>query len=109
MLCVTSNNACSSVVLQLNLIQNDPCPSLAPPENLLQVLGLSDLINAMLLMDAPSLETVLLGIQPESTDWGPVLTPKVEAAQRSLLEAALEQISQWEAQISGIAVDSIPM
>ncbi len=73
------------------------------------MLGLSDLINAMLLMDAPSLETVLLGIQPESTDWGPVLTPKVEAAQRSLLEAALEQISQWEAQILGIAVDSIPM
>jgi len=35
------------------------------------------------------------------------LTAKVDAAQSSVLEAALEQISEWEEQISGVQVDRI--
>ncbi len=78
-----------------------------PTSKSVHLLGLSDLINAMVLMDAPSMEMVLLGIQPESTDWGTVLTAKIEAAQSSLLEAALEQIARWEAQFSSVALDPI--
>lgn len=70
-----------------------------PTSKSVHLLGLSDLINAMVLMDAPSMEIVLLGVQPESTDWGTVLTPKVEAAQARLIAAALEQIAQWQSEI----------
>lgn len=69
-----------------------------PTSKSVSLLRLSDLINAKLLMDAPSMEVVLLGIQPESTDWGTVLPPKVEAVHSGLLEAASKQISHWEAQ-----------
>lgn len=75
-----------------------------PTSKSVHLLGLSDLINAMVLMDAPSMEIVLLGVQPESTDWGTVLTPKVEAAQSRLIDAALEQIRQWQAEIACVVL-----
>ncbi len=75
-----------------------------PTSKSVHLLGLSDLINAMVLMDAPSMEIVLLGVQPESTDWGTVLTPKVEAAQSGLIEAVLEQIRQWQAEIACVVL-----
>jgi hydrogenase maturation protease len=66
-----------------------------PTSRSVHLLGLSDLMNVLLLMDAPPMETVLLGIQPGSTDWGTTLTPPVEAAQQSLIEAALSQLADW--------------
>jgi hydrogenase maturation protease len=71
-----------------------------PTSQSVHLLGLSDLMNVLLLMDAPPVETVLLGIQPESTDWGTTLTPHVEAAQRSLVEAALAQLADWRIEIA---------
>lgn len=73
-----------------------------PTSRSVHLLGLSDLINAMALTDAPSMEIVLLGIQPESTDWGTALTPKVEAAQAGLIAAALKQIAQWQLEIASV-------
>jgi hydrogenase maturation protease len=56
-------------------------PDLArlPTSKSVHLLGLSDLINVLLLMEAPPMEIVLLGVQPASTDWGTMLTPAVEA------------------------------
>jgi hydrogenase maturation protease len=40
-------------------------------------------------------EIVLLGVQPASTDWGTSLTPQVQAALGSLVDAAIEQLLEW--------------
>jgi len=66
-----------------------------PTSKSVHLLGLSDLINALRLMDAPPMEIVLLGVQPESTGWGTALTSAVEASQPHLAELALAQLGQW--------------
>jgi hydrogenase maturation protease len=63
-----------------------------PTSRSVHLLGLSDLIQVLRLMDAPPMEIVLLGVQPESTEWGTVLTAAVEGAQAGLVEAALGQL-----------------
>ncbi len=73
-----------------------------PISKSVHLLGFSDLINVLLLMGAALVEVVLLGVQPESTDWGTVLTPAVEAAQTRLVEAALDQIAHWVAEVSSL-------
>ncbi|MBB6143837.1 hydrogenase maturation protease [Silvibacterium bohemicum] len=67
-----------------------------PTSKSVHLLGLADLMDALRLMEASPTEVVLLGVQPESTDWGTVLTPEVEAAQSGLIEAALKQVAQWD-------------
>jgi hydrogenase maturation protease len=71
-----------------------------PTSKSVHLLGLSDLINALRLMEAPPTEIVLLGVQPESTDWGTTLSPIVEDAQNNLVDAALKQLAQWIEEIS---------
>jgi hydrogenase maturation protease len=71
-----------------------------PTSKSVHLLGLSDLIQVLRLMDAPPMQIVLLGVQPESTEWGTVLTPAVEAAQEGLVEAALLQLAQWQTVLS---------
>jgi hydrogenase maturation protease len=66
-----------------------------PTSKSVHLLGLSDLLNVMHLMEAPAMEVVLLGVQPESTDWGTDLTPAVAQAQPRMIEHALQQILQW--------------
>jgi hydrogenase maturation protease len=80
-----------------------------PTSKSVHLLGLSDLVNAMLLMGAPPMEIILLGVQPESTDWGTALTPAVEAAQSGLIEAALEQIKRWTKEISSATTETVPV
>ncbi len=79
-----------------------------PTSKSVHLLGLSDLINVMRLMEAPPMDTVLLGVQPESTDWGTALTPAVAASQNRLVEIALTQISQWEEEISSLVTQTVP-
>jgi len=51
-----------------------------PVSKSVHLLGLSDLMGALRLIDAAPEKVVLLGVQPASTDWGTVLTPEVEPA-----------------------------
>jgi hydrogenase maturation protease len=62
------------------------------------LLGFADLMDTMRLLDDAPEEIVLLGIQPESTDWGVSLSPSVEMALKQLVEAAVAQILTWEKQ-----------
>lgn len=78
-----------------------------PTSKSVHLLGLSDLINVLRLMEALPMDIVLLGVQPESTDWGTTLTPAVEASQRDLVEIALAQISQWEEEISSLGGQTV--
>jgi hydrogenase maturation protease len=77
-----------------------------PTSRSVHLLGLSDLIQVLRLMGAPAMEIVLLGVQPESTEWGTVLTAAVDAAQAGLVEAALAQLGDWRASLGGAAQGS---
>jgi hydrogenase maturation protease len=72
-------------------------PGLAslPTSKSVHLLGFSDLINVLRLMDAAPEEMVLLGVQPSYTGWGTELTPPVAAAQTQLIDLALQQINLW--------------
>ena len=74
-----------------------------PVSKSVHLLGLSDLMGALRLIDAAPEKVVLLGVQPASTDWGTVLTPEVEPARHALLQAALEQLAQWTFEASALA------
>jgi hydrogenase maturation protease len=71
-----------------------------PTSKSVHLLGLADLMDVLRLMEASPTEVVLLGVQPESTDWGTDLTPAVEAAQGALVEAALKQVTEWKEEIA---------
>jgi hydrogenase maturation protease len=61
-------------------------------------LGVADLLTTLpLIFEAPP-EIVLLGIQPESTDWGAELSPAIAAALAALVDAAVEQLRAWSNQ-----------
>jgi len=66
-----------------------------PTAKSVHLLGFSDLLNALRLLGEAPEEVVLLGIQPGSTDWGVELTPRVDAAMESLLDATFSQIADW--------------
>jgi hydrogenase maturation protease len=71
-----------------------------PVSKSVHLLGFSDLMGVLRLIGAAPAEVVLLGVQPESTDWGTVLTPALQAAQKELVQAALRQIETWVQEIS---------
>jgi len=58
-------------------------------------LGIADLLATLPLVSNASSEIVLLGVQPASADWGTALTPPVQAALGSLVDAAIEQLLAW--------------
>jgi hydrogenase maturation protease len=74
-----------------------------PVSKSVHLLGFSDLMGALRLIDAAPEEVVLLGVQPASTDWGTVLTPEVRPARHALMQAALEQFAQWTVETSALA------
>ena len=73
-----------------------------PISKSVHLLGFSDLMNVLRLMGAAPNEVVLLGVQPKSTDWGTALTPRVDAAQNGLVEAAMKQLAKWAEDFSGL-------
>jgi hydrogenase maturation protease len=74
-----------------------------PVSKSVHLLGFSDLIGAMRLAGNAFEEVVVLGLQPQSTEWGTELSPKVEDAMATLLECATGQVTRWESEIAGQA------
>lgn len=66
-----------------------------PISKSVHLLGFSDLMSVLRLMEASPSEVVLLGLQPKFTGWGTELTPEIQVAQTSLIEAVLHQIEEW--------------
>ena len=66
-----------------------------PVSKSVHLLGFSDLMGALRLMDAAPKEVVLLGVQPASTDWGTLLSPEVDLALQTLMQSALAQLTRW--------------
>lgn len=69
------------------------------------LLGFSDLIGAMRLTGSAPAEIVVLGVQPEATEWGTQLTAGVDAALPNLIGAALEQLERWQAEMPVVSPD----
>ena len=59
------------------------------------LLGLADLLAALRITGQPIEEVILLGVQPENTEWGTSLSPPVAAALHELVQAAAVQLSVW--------------
>lgn len=58
-------------------------------------LGVADLVAALALVSTQSQEIVVLGAQPQNTDWGTSLSPSVEAGLPALVDAAVAQLQSW--------------
>ena len=58
-------------------------------------LGVADLFAALSLVSHGYQDVRLLGGQPQSTDWGTALTPRVKRALPALVETALEHLHAW--------------
>ena len=67
-----------------------------PVSKSVHLLGFSDLMSALRMIDAAAAEVLLLGVQPASTEWGTILTAEVETARYDLMQAALDQLAQWK-------------
>jgi hydrogenase maturation protease len=66
-------------------------------------LGVADLLNTLPLLSDIERKIVVLGVQPESTDWGTELSPIVEAAVASVLQKAIEELVLWTSESVGCA------
>jgi Ni,Fe-hydrogenase maturation factor len=58
-------------------------------------LALADILNALRVLDQEPQETVLLGVQPATTELGISLSPCVEAAMPALVEAGIAELARW--------------
>ena len=61
-------------------------------------LGLADLLATLHLVAAESLEIVVLGVQPATTELGTALSPAVEMAVGPLVDEAIAQLALWAQQ-----------
>ena len=59
------------------------------------LLGFSDLLSALRLLGRAPREIVLLGVQPQSTDWGVMLSPPVADVLDRVVDAALFELAGW--------------
>jgi hydrogenase maturation protease len=59
-------------------------------------LGFSDLMIALQLLDDAPDEVIVLGIQPNSTEWGAELSPSVASALPPLVDLVINQLNSWK-------------
>jgi hydrogenase maturation protease len=59
-------------------------------------LGFADLMVALQLLGDSPQEIVVLGVQPESTEWSAELTPAVHRALAPLVECVISQLESWK-------------
>jgi hydrogenase maturation protease len=78
-----------------------------PVSKSVHLLGFSDLIGALRLVESAPTEIVVLGIQPEVIGWGTELTAKIDAALVTLVECAIGQVARWQAEIAAEAGDDL--
>jgi hydrogenase maturation protease len=58
-------------------------------------LGFADLVVAMKLLGEPPEEIVVLGVQPQSSQWSTELSPTVQDRLVQLVDAAVVQLKLW--------------
>jgi hydrogenase maturation protease len=68
-----------------------------PGKGSVHQLGVADLLVALRVLARRPPTVVLLGVQPATSDWGTELSPAVEAAMGSLVEAAVAELTRLKA------------
>jgi len=58
-------------------------------------LGFADLMTALKLLGEPPRETVVIGVQPQSTDWSADLTLPVSTSLPGAVDAVIDQLIIW--------------
>lgn len=58
-------------------------------------LGFADLMVAMKLLGDVPRETVVIGVQPRSTDWSAELTPEVNQSLPDAIDSVIDQLIIW--------------
>jgi hydrogenase maturation protease len=66
-----------------------------PGKSSVHQLGLADMLVALELLDEMPAQIVLLGVQPQSTEWSAELTLPVREALGPLVDAAISQLRSW--------------
>jgi hydrogenase maturation protease len=82
--------------------ENDDLADL-PISKSVHLLGFSDLIGAMRLVESAPQEIVVFGVQPGVIGWGTELTPQIQTALVTLVECAVSQVTEWSLEIAGHA------
>ena len=75
-------------------LEGDAIPKALAPKLSMHQVGLQELLAAGSFSGSLPERIVLLGLQPETVDWGVDLTPTVEAALGSLVESASSFVSR---------------
>jgi hydrogenase maturation protease len=78
---------------------------LLPGSGSVHELALADILNALRVLDQEPQETVLLGVQPATTELGISLSPSVEAAIPALVEAGIAELARWGCLETGCAAE----
>lgn len=79
---------------------------LLPVAKSVHLLGFSDLLGALRLIDSAPREVVVLGVQPQVIGWSTVLTACVDAVLPELCNAAIQQIEEWTQSPSSMVASS---
>ena len=66
--------------------------NLLPGNSSVHQLGVSDLLVALRVLAQRQPEVVLLGVQPENTDWSTELSPAVAGAMQLLIDGAIKEM-----------------
>ncbi len=83
-------------------LENDAIPAALAPKFSMHQVGLQDLLAAGSFSGSLPRRVVLLGIQPESIDWGVDLSSTVAASLEKLVETASDFVSQsMESKVPG--------
>jgi hydrogenase maturation protease len=61
-------------------------------------LGFADLLISMKLLGQAPKEVIVLGVQPQSTDWSAELTPAVRSSLDELMTLVIDQLRLWNSQ-----------
>jgi hydrogenase maturation protease len=69
-----------------------------PSQGNVHQLGVADLLVALRVLADRVPEVVLLGVQPENTEWGTDLSPAVAAALPALIDATIAEIDRVQQQ-----------
>lgn len=83
----------------LAVIEGESLPSLLEPKLSLHHVGLADLLFASSFLGTQPTEIVLVGIQPETLEFGLELSQTIRRSFDKLLETVLEKLREWGLEI----------
>ncbi len=76
-------------------LEGNEIPAALAQKMSMHQLGLQDLMAASILRGTLPQKVVLLGMQPDTIDWGTELSPAITQAMPALIQSAIKELSDW--------------